>query len=130
VNVTPLAVLRKVTAEEALFRMIGVEIVVELLPELKRPEFVPVPPIVIEVPPEIVLTTGAEKEMLLADCAPETVIVPVVPPVTKRSSAEVGEATKVPPGPPALEVFQKALVVPFHVPVMVLNPAVLPLTSQ
>jgi hypothetical protein len=67
--------------------------------------------------------------MLLADCAPETVIVPVVPPLTKRSSAEVGEATKVPPGPPTLEVFQKALV-PFHVPVMVLNPAVLPLTSQ
>ena len=50
--------------------------------------------------------------------------------MTKRSSAEVGEATKVPPGPPALEVFQKALVVPFHVPVIVLNPAVLPLTSQ
>ena len=108
--------------------MIGDEIVV-VLAVLNSPEFAPVPPMVIEVPPEIVFTTGAERVMLLADCAPVRAMVPVTPALTKRSSAELGEATKVPPGPPALEVFQKALV-PFHAPAMLVNPAVFPLMSQ
>ena len=116
------------------FKITGVLTVLAAVLLAKIPLAAPVPPMVSDVPLDTVAATPRgvpemPKLKLLPTTAPETVIVPVVPPVMFRSSLERGTADKVPPGPPTELVFQK-LLVPFQAPVMVLNPAVLPFTSQ
>ena len=96
-------------------------------PVTNRPLDAPVPPSA-SAPPVIVIATLSLIVRLLPVPVPEMVIVPAVPAVMFRSSALVGAATNG-PAVPALSLSQK-LFVPFHAPVTVEKPAVLPFTSQ
>jgi hypothetical protein len=124
----PVPEFEKLKAVRVELRMSGVLRVLVELEDTKTPDWVPLLQIVREVPPERVVATLAPKLKLLADWVPVIAMVPVLPPLTNKSSGEVGDAIKVPEVAPLMSVFQK-LLIPFHVPAIDVKPAA-PFESQ